>query len=137
MKIFDTLNSTEAPVTVIDVRCRPDGADTLRALRDFGFIDAARKGKITLCGVPYSSGPRSPRSTRSRIPPLFLEEMRMVDENSSPGNTWRRPPPPKTTPATEPQHSQTNSGAQTKRRYSAISSSDGDRGPDNIEHPQM
>jgi len=46
MKIFDTLNSTEAPVTVIDVRAGLM-AQTLRALRDFGFIDAARKGQIT------------------------------------------------------------------------------------------
>jgi hypothetical protein len=46
MKIFDTLNSAEASVTVIDVRAGLM-AQTLRALRDFGFIDAARKGQIT------------------------------------------------------------------------------------------
>jgi hypothetical protein len=46
MKIFDTLNSAEASVTVIDVRAGLMG-QTLRALRDFGFIDAARKGQIT------------------------------------------------------------------------------------------
>jgi hypothetical protein len=46
MKIFDTLNSAAAPVTVIDVRAGLM-AQTLRALRDFGFIDAARKGQIT------------------------------------------------------------------------------------------
>src|ERR1700693_500592 len=46
MKIFDTLNSADVPVTVIDVRAGLM-AQTLRALRDFGFIDAARKGQIT------------------------------------------------------------------------------------------
>jgi hypothetical protein len=46
MKIFDTLSSAEASVTVIDVRAGLMGK-TLRALRDFGFIDAARKGQIT------------------------------------------------------------------------------------------
>jgi len=46
MRIFDTLNSADAPVTVIDVRAG-QMSHTLRALRDFGFIDAARKGQIT------------------------------------------------------------------------------------------
>src|SRR3984893_11038422 len=46
MRIFDTLNSADAPVTLIDVRAGLM-AQTLRALRDFGFIDAARKGQIT------------------------------------------------------------------------------------------
>ena len=45
MKIFDTLNTTDAPVTVIDVRAGLM-AQTLRALRDFGFIEAAHKGQI-------------------------------------------------------------------------------------------
>jgi hypothetical protein len=45
MKIFDTLSAPEASVTVIDVRAGLM-AKTLRALRDFGFIDAARKGQI-------------------------------------------------------------------------------------------
>jgi len=45
MKIFDTLSAPEASVTVIDVRAGLM-AQTLRALRDFGFIDAARKGQI-------------------------------------------------------------------------------------------
>jgi hypothetical protein len=46
MRIFDTLNSADAPVTVIDVRAGLM-SQTLRALRDFGFIDAARKGQTT------------------------------------------------------------------------------------------
>jgi hypothetical protein len=46
MKIFDTLNASEAAVTVIDVRAGLM-SPTLKALRDIGFIDAARKGQIT------------------------------------------------------------------------------------------
>jgi hypothetical protein len=46
MKIFDTLGSAKAKVTVIDV-----GAgllsSTLQALSDIGFIDSAKKGQIT------------------------------------------------------------------------------------------
>jgi hypothetical protein len=46
MKIFDTLNSADASVTVIDVRAGLM-SPTLRALRDIGFIEAAKKGQIT------------------------------------------------------------------------------------------
>ena len=46
MKIFDTLNSAEASVTVIDVRAGLM-SPTLKALRDIGFIEAAKKGQIT------------------------------------------------------------------------------------------
>jgi hypothetical protein len=46
MKIFDTLNSAQASVTLIDVRAGLM-SQTLRALRDFGFIDAAKKDQIT------------------------------------------------------------------------------------------
>jgi len=46
MKIFDTLSSADAAVTVIDVRAGLMSG-TLKALRDIGFIDAARKGQIT------------------------------------------------------------------------------------------
>jgi hypothetical protein len=46
MKIFDTLNSAGAAVTLIDVRAGLM-SPTLKALRDIGFIDAARKGQIT------------------------------------------------------------------------------------------
>ena len=45
-EVFDTLNSADMPVTVIDVRAGLL-SQTLRALRDFGFIEAARKGQIT------------------------------------------------------------------------------------------
>jgi hypothetical protein len=46
MKIFDTLNSAEAAVTIIDVRAGMM-SPTLQALRDIGFIEAAKKGQIT------------------------------------------------------------------------------------------
>ena len=45
MKIFDTINTAEA--TVIDVRAGLLSA-TLKALRDIGFLEAARKGEFTL-----------------------------------------------------------------------------------------
>ncbi len=46
MRIFDTVNFTDAPVSLIDVR---SGllSPTLHALRNIGFIEAAKKGHIT------------------------------------------------------------------------------------------
>lgn len=46
MKIFDTLGSASARVTVIDIRA---GLllPTLQALNDIGFLDSAKKGQIT------------------------------------------------------------------------------------------
>ena len=55
MKVLDTLSVTDAAVTVIDVRASLL-SPTLRALRDIGFIEAARKGQITL-GVFHILGP--------------------------------------------------------------------------------
>jgi hypothetical protein len=55
MKIFDTLNSSDATVTLIDVRAGLM-SPTLQALRDFGFIDAAKKGQITF-GLFHILGP--------------------------------------------------------------------------------
>ena len=46
MRIFDTLSSTDASVTVLDVRAGLL-SPTLRSLRDIGFLDAARTGQIT------------------------------------------------------------------------------------------
>src|SRR6267142_3427506 len=46
MKIFDTVNSTDASVSLIDVRAGLL-SPTLRALRNIGFIEAAKKGEIT------------------------------------------------------------------------------------------
>jgi hypothetical protein len=46
MKIFDTLNTVAPSVTVIDVRAGLLSR-TLAALRDIGFLDAAKSGQIT------------------------------------------------------------------------------------------
>jgi len=46
MRIFDTLSSADANVTVIDVRAGLL-TPTLRSLRDIGFLDAAKKGQLT------------------------------------------------------------------------------------------
>jgi hypothetical protein len=46
MKIFDTLASAEAKITVIDIRAG-QLSKTLEALRDIGFLDAAAKTQIT------------------------------------------------------------------------------------------
>ena len=46
MKVFDTLSSADASVTLIDVRAGLM-LPTLKALRDIGFIEAAKKGQIT------------------------------------------------------------------------------------------
>jgi MinD-like ATPase involved in chromosome partitioning or flagellar assembly len=45
MRIFDTVNSTDATVSLIDVRAGLL-SPTLSALRNFGFIEAARTGEI-------------------------------------------------------------------------------------------
>jgi hypothetical protein len=46
MRIFDTVHSTDAAVSLIDVRAGLL-SPTLRALRDIGFIEAAKKGELT------------------------------------------------------------------------------------------
>lgn len=46
MKIFDTLGSVEAKVTVIDIRAGLLSS-TLQALNDIGFLESAKKGQIT------------------------------------------------------------------------------------------
>ena len=46
MKIFDTLGSAPANVTVIDVRAGLLSS-TLQALSDIGFLESAKKGQIT------------------------------------------------------------------------------------------
>jgi hypothetical protein len=46
MKIFDTLGSVTAKVTVIDVRAGLLSS-TLQALNDIGFLESAKKGQIT------------------------------------------------------------------------------------------
>jgi hypothetical protein len=46
MRIFDTLSTTDAAVTVLDVRAGLL-SPTLRSLRDIGFLDSAKKGQLT------------------------------------------------------------------------------------------
>ena len=46
MKIFDTLESSAAAVTLIDVRAGIMSS-TLNALRNIGFLDAGKKGQLT------------------------------------------------------------------------------------------
>ncbi len=46
MKVFDTISSTDAQITVIDVRAGLLSS-TLRSLRDIGFLEAAKKGQLT------------------------------------------------------------------------------------------
>ena len=46
MKIFDTLSSADAQVTVIDIRAGLLST-TMRALRDIGFLDAAKKSQLS------------------------------------------------------------------------------------------
>jgi len=46
MRIIDTLSTTDAAVTVVDVRAGLM-SPTLQALRDIGFLDAVKKGQIT------------------------------------------------------------------------------------------
>ena len=55
MRIFDTLTSSNALVTIIDVRAGLLST-TLRALRDIGFLESAKRGQITL-GVFHIVGP--------------------------------------------------------------------------------
>jgi hypothetical protein len=52
MRIIDTLSTTDATVTVVDVRAALM-SPTLHALRDIGFLDAVKKGTDHLCGVPH------------------------------------------------------------------------------------
>ena len=46
MKVFDTVTTSSAQITLIDVRAGLLSA-TLRALRDIGFLEAAKKGQLT------------------------------------------------------------------------------------------
>ena len=46
MKVFDTVSSASAQITLIDVRAGLLST-TLRSLRDIGFLDAAKKSQLT------------------------------------------------------------------------------------------
>ena len=69
MKIFDTLGSDAAKVTVIDVRAGLLSS-TLRALSDIGFLELAKRASPpSPCSI--SSGLRSPRWRNSRSLPVL------------------------------------------------------------------
>src|SRR6202522_1869061 len=51
MRIFDTLSTTDASVTVLDVRAGLL-SPTLRALRDIGFLEGVKKGQLNFVGFP-------------------------------------------------------------------------------------
>jgi hypothetical protein len=55
MKIFDTISSAEAQITVIDVRAGLLSV-ILKVLRDIGFLEAAKKDQVTF-GVFHILGP--------------------------------------------------------------------------------
>jgi hypothetical protein len=52
MRIFDTVNSTDATVSLIDVRAGLL-SPTLRALRNIGFIEAAKKRRDHFRRLPH------------------------------------------------------------------------------------
>jgi len=55
MKVFDSVSAASAQITVIDVRAGLLST-TLKALRDIGFLDAAKKSLLTF-GVFHILGP--------------------------------------------------------------------------------
>jgi hypothetical protein len=55
MKVFDSVSTAAAQITVIDVRAGLLST-TLKALRDIGFLDAAKKSQLTF-GVFHILGP--------------------------------------------------------------------------------
>jgi hypothetical protein len=55
MKVFDSISTANAQITVIDVRAGLLST-TLKALRDIGFLDAAKKSQLTF-GVFHILGP--------------------------------------------------------------------------------
>lgn len=68
MKIFDTLHFAQAAVSLIDVRAGLM-SPTLQAMRDIGFLEAAKRGQITLVlfhnSRPLDRFPR--RDQRGRV----------------------------------------------------------------------
>ena len=77
MKIFDTLNAADMPVTVIDVRAGLL-SQTLRALPRFRLHRRARARARSPLRCSMCSGPRSPRSTRSSETAAFLARRQLL-----------------------------------------------------------
>jgi hypothetical protein len=67
MKIFDTLSSADAQVTVIDVRAGLLSTTLPGAARASDFSTPRKKAQLSFTGSTFSA-PRSPRSAKSTRP---------------------------------------------------------------------
>ncbi len=76
MKIFDTLASADAKITVIDIRAG-QLSKTLEALRDIGFLDAAAKTQITFT-VFHVLGPSIASLEEIRDTASFMEDAHYI-----------------------------------------------------------
>jgi hypothetical protein len=76
MKIFDTLASAEAQITVIDIRAGMM-AKTLESLRDIGFLDAAAKTQISFT-VFHVLGPSIASLEEIRDTADFMEDAHYI-----------------------------------------------------------
>ena len=101
MKIFDTLNSAEATVTLIDVRAGLM-SPTLQALRDIGFIEAAKKGQITfalfhILGPDHRLARRDRRHRRLSRRRALLPGQELHQQHRTSSSGTRRPTRPTST----------------------------------------
>ncbi len=76
MKIFDTLASADAQITVIDVRAGLL-SKTLESLRDIGFLDAAAKTQLTFT-VFHVLGPSIASLEEIRDTASFMEDAHYI-----------------------------------------------------------
>ena len=76
MKIFDTLASSEAQITVIDIRAGMM-AKTLESLRNIGFLDAAAKTQISFT-VFHVLGPSIASLEEIRDTAAFMEDAHYI-----------------------------------------------------------
>ena len=76
MKIFDTLASAEAQITVIDIRAGLL-SKTLEALRNIGFLDAAAKTQLTF-SVFHVLGPSIASLDEIRDTAEFMEDAHYI-----------------------------------------------------------
>ena len=76
MKIFDTLASAEAQITVIDIRAGLL-SKTLEALRDIGFLDAAAKTQLTFT-VFHVLGPSIASLEEIRDTAAFMHDAQYI-----------------------------------------------------------
>jgi hypothetical protein len=76
MKIFDTLASAKAQITVIDIRAGLL-SKTLEALRDIGFLDAAAKTQLTFT-VFHVLGPSIASLEEIRDTAAFMQDAQYI-----------------------------------------------------------